>query len=155
MSSIKVSSWILGGYGHSWLTCRWYQMGWNIHQKCLWQIHQCLTSGTMSELHMSSKSLPGVLEDMDIPYGPVYGIRWDGTSIRSVCKSLIKIWHQKPCQDSTYLPSLLLDSRRTWTFLKNREMVSDGGEHQTISFGSILFPEGIVHLLIWIKIFRN
>ena len=39
----------------------------NIHQKYLWKFHQDLTSGTMSRLHLPSKSLPGVLEDMDIP----------------------------------------------------------------------------------------
>ena len=93
---------------------------------------------TMSRLHLSSKPLPGVLENMDIPDGPVDGIRCDETSIRSVCESLIKIWHQKPCQDSAYPPSILLDSRRTWTFLKNLEMVSDGKEHPSEVFMTVL-----------------
>ena len=92
---------------------------------------------TMSRLHLSSKSLPGVLEDMEILDGPVDGIRCDEISIRSVCESLIKIWHQKPCQDSAYPPSLLLDSRRTWTFLKNLEMVSDGKEHPSEGFMTV------------------
>ena len=47
--------------------------------------------GTMSRLHLSSKSFPGVLEDMDIPDGPGHGVRWEGTSIRSICESFIKI----------------------------------------------------------------
>ena len=45
----------------------------------------------MSRLHMSSKSLPGVWEDMDIPDGPGDGVRWELTSIRSFCESFIKI----------------------------------------------------------------
>ena len=45
----------------------------------------------MSRLHMSSKSLPGVREDMDIPDGPGDDVRWEGTSIRSFCVSFIKI----------------------------------------------------------------
>ena len=61
---LQVSSWSLGG--HSWWTWRWCQMGGNIHQKFLWKFYQDLTSGTMSRLHLSSKSLPGVQEDMDL-----------------------------------------------------------------------------------------
>ena len=63
---LQVSSWSLGGHGYSWLPWRWCQMGGNIHQKCLWKFYQDLTSGTMSRLHLSSKSLPGVQEDMDL-----------------------------------------------------------------------------------------
>ena len=70
---IQVFSWIQGGYVHSWLTWRWCQVGWNLHQKCLWRFHRCLTSGIMSRLHLPSKSLPGVLEDMDNPNGPGNG----------------------------------------------------------------------------------
>ena len=66
---------------------------------------------------------------MDIPDWPGDGVRWEGTFIRSVCESFIKIWHQEPCQDSTCTPSLFLESRRTWTFLMDLEMVSDGREH--------------------------
>ena len=55
------------------------------------KFHQDLISGTMSRLHLYSKSLPGVEEDMDIPDGPGDGVRWEGTSIRSVCESFIKI----------------------------------------------------------------
>jgi len=37
---LQVSSWSLGGHGHSWWTWRWCQMGANIHQKLLWKFHQ-------------------------------------------------------------------------------------------------------------------
>ena len=57
---LQVSSQSLGGHGHCWWTWRWCHMGGNIHQKCLWKFHQNLTSGTMSRLHLSSKSFPGV-----------------------------------------------------------------------------------------------
>ena len=57
--------WVLLGIstcpnGHSWLIWRWCQMGGNIHRNCLWKFHQDLTWGTMSRLHLSSKSLPRV-----------------------------------------------------------------------------------------------
>ena len=45
----------------------------------------------MSRLHLSSKSLHGVLKDMDIPDGPGDGVRWELTSIRSFCESFINI----------------------------------------------------------------
>jgi len=63
-------------------------MGGNIHQKCLCQD---MTSEIMSILHLSSKSLTGVKENMDIPDEPEDGVRWKGTAIRSVCGSFIKI----------------------------------------------------------------
>ena len=66
-------------------------MGWNIHQTCLQKFHKDLASGTMSRLHLSSKSLPGVLEDISIPDGPGDGVRWEGTSTRKFCESFIKI----------------------------------------------------------------
>ena len=110
--SLEVSSWIL--HQHSCWTWRWGQMEWNIHQKCLWKFHQDLTSETRSRLHLSCKSFPGVKEDMDIPDEPGDGVRWEGTSIRSVCETFIKIRHQEPCQDSTCPPSLFLKSRMIW-----------------------------------------
>merc|ERR1711915_234722 len=66
---------------------------------------------------------------MDVLYGPGYGVRWEGTSISSVCESFITIRHKEPCQDSTCPPSLFLESRRRWTFLMDLEKVSDGREH--------------------------
>ena len=108
---------------------RWCQMGGNIHQKCLWKFHQDLTLGTMSRLHLSSKSLPGVYEDMDIPDETGDSVRWEGTSIRSICESFIEIRLQEACQDSTYPPSPFLESRMKLTFLTDLEKVSNGREH--------------------------
>ena len=45
----------------------------------------------MSRLNLSSKSYPGVLEDMDILEEPGDSVRLMGTSIRSICESFIKI----------------------------------------------------------------
>ena len=59
---------------------------------------------------------------MDIPDGPRDGVRWDWTSIRSVCESFINVRHQDPCQGSTCPPRLFLESRRTWTFLMDLEI---------------------------------
>ena len=100
-----------------------------ILQKLLWKFHQDQTSGTLSRLHMSSKSLPGVLEDMEDPDIPGEGLRWKRTSKRSFPESFMKIGQQKPCQDSTCPPSLFLESWRTWRFLTYLVMVSDGSEH--------------------------
>ena len=47
---LQVSSWSLGGHGHSWWTWRWCQMGVNTHQKCLWKFHQDQTKLIMSML---------------------------------------------------------------------------------------------------------
>ena len=76
---------------HSWWTWRWCQIWDNIHLSPLWKFHQDLTSGTMSRLHLSCKSLPGVLED--ILDDMVYGVIWVKVSFRSFCESFIKIWH--------------------------------------------------------------
>ena len=43
--------------------------------KLLWNLYQDWTSGTQSRLHLSSKSLTWVLEDIEIPDEPVYGVR--------------------------------------------------------------------------------
>ena len=59
---LQVSGW----HGHSWLNWRWCQMAGNIHHKCLREFYHNLTSVTMSRLHLSSKSLPRILEDMDL-----------------------------------------------------------------------------------------
>ena len=42
----------------------------------------------------------------------------------SFTESFIKIHHKEACQDSTYPPSLFLESWRTWMFLMELEMVS-------------------------------
>ena len=43
---------------------------------CLLIFYQDLTSGTLSRLHLSSKSLPGVLEDMEVPDEPGGGVKF-------------------------------------------------------------------------------
>ena len=45
------------------------------------------------------------------------------------CEIFIQIQHQIPCQDSTFPPSLFLESWRTWRFLMNLVVVSDDREH--------------------------
>ena len=99
---IQVSSWSLGRHWHSRWTWRWCQIGDNININLLWKFYQDLKSGTISRLHLSSKSLPGVLEDTEILDELVYGILWVGLSFRSFCKSFIKIWHLEPCQDYVF-----------------------------------------------------
>ena len=70
------------------------------------------------------KSLPRVLNDVDVLDGTGDGVRVLIISIRSFTESFIKIKNQEPCQDSTYPPSLLLESSRTWMSLMELEMVS-------------------------------
>ena len=66
------------------------------------------TAKTLSRLHLSSKSLPGVLEVVEVPDDP-------GGVVT--------------CQDFTCPSSLLLESWRTWSFLMNLEVVSYDRDH--------------------------
>ena len=75
-------------------------------------------------MHLSSKSLDGVLDDMDILDDAGDGVRVLKISLGSSTESFIKIQHQKPSEDYTYPPSLLLESWRTGMFLMELEMVS-------------------------------
>ena len=122
----------------------WCQMIGIILLKLLQKFHQDPTSETLSKLHLSSKSLPGVLEDMEVPEEPGYGVIYEGASIGSFCESYIKIQLQEPCQDSTCPLSLFPESWRTWRFLMNLEMVSDRRE-QTLE-ASVKFSS---RLTIW------
>ena len=79
-----------------------------ILQKLLCKFHQDPTSQTLSILHLSSKSLPGVLEDVEVPDDPGGGVI---------------------CQDSNCPSSLFLESWRTWRFLMNLEVVSYDRDH--------------------------
>ena len=63
---LQVSSWSLGGRGGSWCTWLWSQMDENILKKLPWKFHVDWTSGSLSRLHLSSKSLPGVLEIVEV-----------------------------------------------------------------------------------------
>ena len=110
----------------SWRMCHMIGI---IIQKLLRKFHQDSTSQTLSRLHLSSKSLPGVLEDMEVPDAPGDGLRWKRKSKRSFPESFMKIGHQKPSQDSTCHPSLFLEFWRTWRFLMYLVIVSDEREH--------------------------
>ena len=61
------------------------------------------TAKTLSRLHLSSKSLPGVLEVVEVSDDPGGGVI---------------------CQDFTCPPSLSLESWRLWRFLMILEVVS-------------------------------
>ena len=60
---------------------------------------------------------------MDVLDGAGDGVRVLIISMRSFTESFIKIQHQEPHQDSTYPPSLFLESWRMWMFLMELEMV--------------------------------
>ena len=60
---LQVPSWNLWGHVGSWWTWRWCHMT-CINDKLLWKFHQNPTLGNLSRLYLSSKSLPGVLEDI-------------------------------------------------------------------------------------------
>ena len=68
-------SWSLGGHGGSWHTLWWSSMEVNIQEKLPWKFHEDWTKETLSRLQLSSKSLPGVLEDMEDPDVPGDGLR--------------------------------------------------------------------------------
>ena len=110
------------------LRLRWCQSTYYHSRKLSWNSHQDPTSGSSSGLHLSSKYLPGVLDDVDVLDGAGDGVKVIIKSIGNFIESFIKIKHQEPCQDDTYPPRHLLESWRTWRFLMKQEMVSGGGE---------------------------
>ena len=61
---------------HDGLTWSWGQMNGSSLMKLPWNFHQDPVSGTLSRLHLISMSLPGVLEDMEVPDEPWVGVRW-------------------------------------------------------------------------------
>ena len=79
---------------------------------------------SLSRLHLSSKSLPGVLENMDVLEEARDGVRVPNTSQGSLTESFIKIQHKDAYQDSPYHQSLFLESWRKGMFLMKQEMVS-------------------------------
>ena len=58
----------------------WSQIEKNILEKLPWKFHEDWITETLSRLHLSSKSLPGVLEDVEVPDAPGDGLRWMRTS---------------------------------------------------------------------------
>ena len=118
----QVSYRSLLGQGGSWWRLRWSQVGENIHKNLDWKFNQDSTSGTLSRLYPSTKSLHGVLEDREVPDGAGDGVRVERTSIQIFAESFLKIQHQEPCQDSTRPPSLFMESCRTGRFLMELEL---------------------------------
>ena len=93
---------------------------WNFHRsfwKILWSIwhhipvHQEFPCPP--RLHLSSKSITGVFEDMEILDELVYGIMWVKVSFRIFCESFIKIWHQEPCLDYVFISVYFGAHKRT------------------------------------------
>ena len=91
----------------------------NILEKLPLKFHEYWTLGSLSRPLLSSKSLPGVLEDMEVP--DTHG---DG-----LYEIFMKIGHQEACHDPPYTPSLFLESWKTWKFLMHLVMVSNGRKH--------------------------
>ena len=79
-----------------------------------------------SSLFMSFKSLPGVLEDIEVPDQVGNGARGLGQPLGSINETFMKIKHLKPYQDSPCPSSLFLESWKTWRFLTKLKMVSGG-----------------------------
>ena len=121
---LQVSSWGLGGQGCSWWSWGWCQVTQNILAKINWKFYQDQSSGSLSRLHLSSKSLPGVLVERDVLDGAGDGVIVLKISQGSFTESFIKIQHLEACQDPTYPPSLSLESWRKGMFLMELEMVS-------------------------------
>ena len=86
------------------------------------KFHRDPTSESLSRLHLSSNSIHGLLKDRYVL--DEAGARELNVSQRSFTESFIKIQHQEACQDSTYPPSLILESFRTGKFFMDLQMVS-------------------------------
>ena len=106
----------------------------------VWEEEECKDSTCPSSLLESRRTW--ILD------GPGDGVKEEGTSIISACESFIKIWHQEPCQDSTCPSSIFLESRRTWTFLMDLEMVSDGRVALVIMVGWWWWV-GVASVMTW------
>ena len=126
-----------------------------ILQKLLWKFYQHPRLGTLSRLLLSSKSLPGVMEDKEVPDERGVGVRYQRSSFRSFCESFIKIQHQEPCQDSSCPPSLFLESWRSFRFLMNMELVSDDGYHPSEASLKVSSRSNIRNLVKTVRIIHN
>ena len=65
---------------------------------------------------MSSKSFPGVLEDMGVPDKVGIGVRGLGLPLGSIPKSFNNIDHLEPCQDSPLPSSVFMFSSLFMSF---------------------------------------
>ena len=73
---LKISSWTLWGSGGSWGIWRCGHTCIN-SMKLMWKFHPNPTSGSLSRLYLSSKSLPGVLEERGVHEEPGNGVIWN------------------------------------------------------------------------------
>ena len=70
-------------HGGSWQHWKWCQGVRTTPRKLPWKFHYNQTSWTLSRLSMSFKSLPGVLEDMEVPDNIGNGVRGLGQPLGS------------------------------------------------------------------------
>ena len=117
MKTEQVSSWSLGGPRGCWQAWFWWETLHTSPLNVLWKFDEDWPCGRASRLCPSSKSLPGVLEDMEVPDRDDFGGRPSTQVIWMVCESLMGIGHVEGHQDSARPPSLLLESWRTWRLL--------------------------------------
>ena len=122
---LQVTSWSLGGHEDSWWTYRWCYMTCINHLKLLWKFHPNPTSGSLSRLSLSSKSLPGFMKDMEV----LKNLEMVSYDIYKPSEVALKISSKSNIRNPTCPPSPFLESLRTWRFLINLEMVSDQWEH--------------------------
>ena len=122
---LQVPSWSLGKYGGSWQTWRWFHMTCINPMKLLWKFHPNPTTGSLSRLSLSSKSLPGFMEDMEV----LKNLEMVSYDIYKPPEVAVKISSKSNIRNPTCPPSPFLESLRTWRFLTNLEMVSDQWEH--------------------------
>ena len=120
---LHVSSRRLGGHGGSWQTLRWCHMTCINPLKLFRKFHPNPTLRSLLILYLSFKSLPWVMEDIEVPEEPGNSVIWHVSTLWSCCENFIKIQHQEPYQDSTCPPSPFQESWRKWRSLTNLEMV--------------------------------
>ena len=92
LNFLQVFAWSHGGQWCSWWSWRWCQGTQNTPGKLYWKFHQDPTSGSLPRLHLSSKSLPGVLEDLEGPDGAGDGVGGSSIPIGTFPQSLMMIW---------------------------------------------------------------
>ena len=66
---------------------------------------------------------------MEVPDTPPGGVKRSNLVLRMFGENFMKIGALKGHQDSTCPPSVLLESWRTWMFLRHLELVSKGLGH--------------------------
>ena len=129
---LKISSWSLWGYRGSWQTLRWCHMTCINSMKLMWKFHPNPTSGSLSRLYLSSKSLPGVFEERGVHEEPGNGVIWNvSPSEVAVChmtciNSMKLMWKFHPNLTSG-TPSRLYSSSKSLSW----SLGEHGGSWQT------------------------